>query len=258
MIEFCVIVEDEADAQIACCLAERVLVDKLEWLYPSHLQHMFKWSGFQENTNYSRWQDIGDIIEQFKQRGFRVPKYLGHGKDGRLKADGAATMKILNLIGLLQHKMQRQIAVVLFIRDLDNQPERRAGMEQVRKEHAALQPVLRINIGTANRMREAWVLNGLIPSIPEEKRLLNEIKEKLSFDSCEEAHRLRSTSGLEPDRLRNPKVVVELLTGGDKLRERQCWEETSLDKLHSIGTQTGLADYLTEIEQRLIPLPCTI
>ncbi len=258
MIEFCVIVEDEADAQIACCLAERVLVDKVEWLDPSLLQHLFKWSGLQDNTSYSRWQDIGDIIEQFKQRGFRVPKYLGHGKNGPLKADGASTMKILNLIGLLQHKMNRPIKAVLFIRDLDNQPERRTGMEQAREEHAALQPDLRTIIGTANRMREAWVLNGFIPSRPEEKRLLTELTEKLSFDPCVEAHRLRSSSGLEPERLRNPKVVVELLTGGDRLREQKCWEETSLNTLQSIGTQTGLAEYLTEIEQRLIPLPCTI
>lgn len=33
----------------------------------------------------------------------------------------------------------------------------------------------------------------------------------------------------EQNRLRNPKVVVEKLTGGDFEREGRCWEETSLE-----------------------------
>lgn len=35
----------------------------------------------------------------------------------------------------------------------------------------------------------------------------------------------------EANRLRNPKVVIEKLTGGDFERERRCWEETSLELL---------------------------
>jgi len=254
MIEFCVIVEDGADAQIAACLAERVLVEKIEWLDRSHLPYMFKWGGLVENTQYSRWRDIDKIIESFKPLGLRT-KILGHVKGRPLKADGARSMKVLQVIGFLQHKMDRQIKAVLFIRDLDKQPERRAGMEQAREEKADLQPSLQIIIGTADRVREAWVLNGYMPLTPEENRLLNEITERLSFDPCAEAHRLRSDSFLEPDRLRNPKIVVEMLTGGDYSREQQCWEETSLEILRSKGEHTGLTDYLSEVEQRLIPLP---
>ena len=254
MIEFCLIVEDEADARIAAGLAERVLLENIEWLEAEHLPHMFEWCGLEKSTEYSRWQDISDIVEQFKRRGLRIPKYLGHGKDGPLKADGAASMKILNLLGLLQYKMDRPIKAVLFIRDLDNQPERRAGMEQTRAEQADARASLQVIIGSPDRTREAWVLNGFVPVTPEEQRRLNELKEKLSFDPCEQAHRLRSASFLEPERLRNPKVAVERLTGGDPLRERRCWEETSLDKLRSIGRETGLTQYLTEVWQHLPPL----
>jgi hypothetical protein len=98
-------------------------------------------------------------------------------------------------------------------------------------------------------MREAWVLNGFIPSNQEEERILQEITTQLTFNPCQESHRLRST-----DRLRNPKVVVEKLTGGRMEREQQCWEETDREHLRKNGVHTGLTAYIDEIEERLIPI----
>jgi len=240
MIEFVVIVESSADARTATKLAERLLVEKVEWLEHETLQYYFQWSGLQENTEHSCWQDINQIIQNLKQSlGFRPPRYLGHGKDGALKADGAAAIKILNLVRFLQKT--RQIKAVLLIRDLDNQSERREGIEQARSEHINRQPKLEIIIGTADRMREAWVLNGFIPSNQQEKQILQEITTELRFNPCDESHRLCSNSWEERDRLRNPKVVVEKLTGGRMQREKQCWEETRLE-------------YIKEIEERLIPI----
>jgi AAA15 family ATPase/GTPase len=53
---------------------------------------------------------------------------------------------------------------------------------------------------------------------------------------------------------RNPKLVVKQLTGGDSSREQQCWEETDLEILRSRGANTGLTNYLNEVEQRLISI----
>ncbi len=249
--EFVAIVESRADAETASKLAERVLVEKVYWLEYEQLQYHFRWSGLQESTEYSCWKDIGNIIEHYKKLGLHIPRFRGHGKSGVKKADGAASIKILNLIRLLQKK--RQIKAVLFIRDLDNQPERRKGIEQARSEDINRQPKLEIIIGTANRMREAWVLNGFIPA-NQEKQILQEIKNQLNFDPCEESHRLRSNSWEESERIRNPKAVLEKLTSNNKLREQQCWEETALETLQQRGGSTGLAAYLQEIEQRLIPI----
>lgn len=253
MIEFVVIVESSADARTAIKLADRVLGEKIEWLEPEMLQHLFQWSGLETGTEHSCWKNINQIIDNFQENsGFRPPRYLGHTKNRPLKADGAAAIKVLNLIRFIQKT--RQIKAVLLIRDLDNQPDRREGIEQARSEHIHRQPKLEIVIGTADRMREAWVLNGFIPSNPEETRILEEIKTELNFDPCEESHKLRSNSREKPDRLRNPKVVVEKLTGGNMEREQLCWEETSLEVLRTRGMQTGLTAYIDEIEKRLIPI----
>jgi hypothetical protein len=254
MIEFIVIVEGPADAQTATKLAERVLLERIDWLEPELLPSLFKWSGLDEGTDHSCWKDTGDIIDRAKQSGIPIPKYRGHGKTGPLKADGAAADKVLKLTDRLHRKRNRQIKAILFIRDLDNQPDRRRGLEQARGEHCDRQPTIEIVIGTADRMREAWVLNGFIPANSAEEKVLADIKKQLSFDPCAEAHRLRSTSGEEFDRERNPKVVVKKLTDGNIDREQQCWEEPTLEHLLSTGKQTGLSNYLQEVEHRLVPL----
>jgi hypothetical protein len=254
MIEFIVIVESSADARTATKLAERVLVEKVDWLESDNLQYLFQWSGLQTGTEHSCWSDISKIIDDAKSLGYKPARFLGHGRDGvPYKADGATSIKIINLVRQFLQKT-RQIRAILLIRDLDNQPERRKGIEQGRSEHINGQPKLEIIIGTADRMREAWVLNGFIPSNQEEERILVEIERELKFDPCLESHRLREKSLAGANRIRNPKVVVEKLTGGNMEREQKCWEETSLELLREQGVNTGLTDYIDQVEKRLVPI----
>ena len=257
MNEFIVIVESDADARTATELAERILVEKVEWLERDNLKYIFCWSGLQENTDNSCWKDLKKIVQKFQDTSqFCPPRVLGRRRSNStpLKADGAAAIKILNLVRFLQK--ERAIKAVLLIRDLDNQPERREGLEQARMQDIDRKPKLEIILGTANRMREAWVLNGFVPVNSQEEQRLAKIKQQLTFDPCTESEKLRSTSREDRDRLRNPKVIVEQLTGQEMERERQCWEETSLMILRERGVETGLTDYIREIEERLVPIIC--
>jgi len=251
VIEFIVIVESSADARTANKLAERVLKEKFDWLDDDILQHCFQWTGLEQRTKFSCWRDIIKIIDDAKsQIKYKPSRFLGHDSNGiPLKADGAASIKVLNLVRFLQKT--RHIKAVIFIRDLDNQPERKEGIEQARSEHINKTPKLEIIIGAADPKREAWVLNGFIASNQQEEQILEEIKTKLSFDPCIESHRLRATSEKEPERIRNVKVVVEQLTGNDMEREKLCWEETDLKHLRERGVDTGLTDYIQEVEERL-------
>ncbi|MDB9439113.1 hypothetical protein PN450_20470 [Dolichospermum lemmermannii CS-548] len=251
MIEFIVIVESGADSRTATKLAERVLKEKFDWLDDDILQHCFQWTGLEEGTEFSCWRDITKIIDNAKsQIKYKPSRFIGHhSKSVPLKADGAASIKVLNLVRFLQRI--RQIKAVIFIRDLDNQPERKEGIEQARSEHINKTPKLEIVIGAADPKREAWVLNGFIPSNQQEKQIIEEIKNKLSFDPSIESHRLRATSEKEPERIRNVKVVVEQLTGNDMEREKLCWEKTKLKHLRERGVHTGLTDYICEVEERL-------
>jgi hypothetical protein len=252
MTEAIVIVESRADAMTATKLAERVIIDRVDWIDSDNIEYFVKWTGLEAETRFSCWKDTGKIIENYKEAGVRVPRFLSRSRrTDSSKADEAATMKILHLVRALSRN--RDIKAVIFIRDLDCQPERRQGIEGAREEHVNVKPPLAIVVGTAERTREAWVLNGFIPmSIAEEKNLAD-LKTQLTFDPCDNAHKLRSNSFAEADRDRNPKVVLDILTNENWERQSQCWEETELDILRSRGEHTGLTNYLKEIEHRLIP-----
>ncbi|MCA9980313.1 MAG: hypothetical protein KDD89_05760 [Anaerolineales bacterium] len=254
MDEFVVIVENNADAQTAIQLAERVLIDQIDWLEQDILVHLYQWSGLLEQTDCSCWKDIGRIFDQYERSGWKRPKPIGHYKGNPLKADGTVAVKILHLVRHLQK--DRQIRAVLFIRDIDKQPQRKLGLEQARDKYLGrqLSSSLTIVIGTANRMREAWVLNGFFAADEDEENRLAEIIGHIHFDPCVNSHRLHADSYDEPERQRNPKIVLEQLTNGNYEREQRCWTETDLSRLRERGTQTGLTAYLQEVEDRLVPI----
>ncbi|MGK7930144.1 MAG: hypothetical protein AB4041_01755 [Microcystaceae cyanobacterium] len=241
-MEFIVIVEHESDFRIATKLVERVLIEKIDWLEEDTINNYFSWCGLKDNTNHSCWKDIKSIV------GNKI-RYLGHDREGKkLKADGALALKILKYINLYLLK-KRDIKAVIFIRDLDSQPERREGLEQARLSANNLN--ITIILGTADPKREAWVLNGFIPQTSQEEKTLDNLRKQLTFDPCIESHRLREKSFNEPERIRNTKVILDILTNNNYNREAECWEMTDLDELRKRGEETGLTKYLEEIENMI-------
>ncbi|MEO6863292.1 MAG: hypothetical protein ABI180_17415, partial [Microcoleus sp.] len=130
MIEFVVIVESSADARTATKLADRIFVDKIDRLKHETLQHPFQWSGLESGTENSCWKNIDDITKRLSDK-FKFPTIRSNGK---FKMDGQSAYKIMKLISFLQYKQKRDIKAVIFMRDLDNQPQRREHIEQVRSE----------------------------------------------------------------------------------------------------------------------------
>jgi len=62
MFEAILIVEGSSDVQTATKLAERVLLENIDWLEPELLENLFCWSGLESETSYSCWKDIKHII----------------------------------------------------------------------------------------------------------------------------------------------------------------------------------------------------
>jgi len=139
------------------------------------------------------------------------------------------------------------VDAILLIRDMDDQKERRQGLEQARREHASGE---RIVIGLANSERECWVISGFVPATESEERLLDEERRKLGGDPCLKSHEL--TACKQDHALRRPKRVLLVLTGGDSDRQCKCWRDTPLDVLHERGSGNGLAEYLGEVRMVLV------
>ncbi|MHC5824651.1 MAG: hypothetical protein ACYT04_54610, partial [Nostoc sp.] len=71
--------ESGADARTATKLAERVLMEQIDWLEPDIIKYIFNWSGLQAGTEHSCWSDVDKIIDDAKEKLiYKSPRFLGH------------------------------------------------------------------------------------------------------------------------------------------------------------------------------------
>ena len=234
-----VICEAPADRRTACELADRVLCQTIDWFSPELLKAFRCWRGLRSSDEFLAWKDIPRLVQVANVR------IHGHFDNG----PGALEAKMArNALALVMKEAEQSIDGVVLLRDSDNKWDRNQGFRQARSETSLKVPVV---IGVAHAKRECWVLAGFRAQDETEKQRLDVLKHKLGFDPTQRAHELTAT---EKGAKRNAKEVLEILVGGSFVREAGCWAETELDILAARGKGSGLADFLVEVRERLVPL----
>jgi hypothetical protein len=233
-----VIYEARADFELATELADRVLVESVEWL-EEQLDANREWIGVDQDGRALTWASIAKLA---REHGVRVH---GHFNGAPGKPDAHAARRAI--VYLLQSV--RCIDAMLLIRDQDDQPARRQGLEQARNHHSAH---VRVVIGLANPERECWVLSGFEPGDEPERAKIASEKQGLGFDPCVDSHEL--TACKNDQAKRSAKRVLAALTDGGQERQRRCWIKTPLSTLEARGGRNGLAAYLKEVRETLVPL----
>jgi hypothetical protein len=123
--KFAVVHEAEADFQTATDLADRVLIDSIDWLENPHLPGVRDWVAEDFGSGQRlTWKAIARLAREagIPARG------AFDGEPGKPDAD-AARRAIRYL-----RKTRPELHAILLIRDQDDQPERRQGLEQARRE----------------------------------------------------------------------------------------------------------------------------
>jgi hypothetical protein len=237
-LQFAVVHEASADFQTATELADRVLVESIDWLDADQLEHQRAW--------LSNVRGVPLTWKQLKQSASDAGIIVMGFFDGEpAEPDAqAARRAILYLRNTLP-----DLAGVLLIRDQDDQPERRAGLEQARAKEAVQLPVV---IGLAIVERESWVISGFDPQGDEETSRLAAERQTLGSDPRLRSHEL--TACKNNNAPRSPKRVLHVLCAGDADRERRCWLETSLATLRERGAENGMVAFLDEVRQELAGL----
>ncbi len=236
---FVVVHEAAEDFVTATELADRILVEKIDWLDEDQIEYQRNWLGEHEPGSRLTWKTI-----PARAKDIGVPPVRGHfdGKPGEPDAR-AGRRAILYVL----RKFERVDAIVL-VRDVADQPERRAGLEQARANGFPC-PIL---IGVANIERESWVLSGFDPVDEDEQARVDQERQNLGFDPRMRPHEL--TAAKNDQAKRSPKRVLSVLSDNNRDRERDCWLKTPLDRLKERGADNGLKDYLAEVETKLAPL----
>lgn len=237
-LSFVVVCEAAADFTTASNIVDRIVCQSIDWIEPEIIVHLRTYQGAESARPFLLWKEITE-----RSRGARV-RHGGHFEGQPGKADALVARRALQTIRL---KLSN-IAAVLLIRDLDDQPERRTGLEQARNESDLKDQIV---IGLAEPMRECWVLAGFEPLDDLENSVLEALRKELKFDPREKAERLTAKHDHE---IRSPKRVLNRLTRNARDREAVCWNDAKLDTLRERGRDTGLAAFIQEVEERIVPL----
>jgi len=231
-----VVCEAEADFRAARILADRVLLQEVEWLGGHNLDDFRRWVGLDDSRPYLVWKSLRDEVGRVVPR---VPGIFGHFESEPGAPDAwAARFVLLSLAGLAEPP-----DAVVLLRDADGQPERRQGLEQGK---AALRnPPFAVVVGLADPKREAWVLWGFRPKTPFEQSRLNGLAAGLGFDPTRDPGRLRGRS-----EERDIKRVAAALAG-DASREDDCLLELAFE---GIPADIGLGQFVGELRSKLVPV----
>lgn len=234
-----VVCEAAADQRTACAIADRVLCDELDVSDSSLLDTCRVWRGFDSGTTFTSWMHLKRIAAH---RGIRMPHGHFAGEPGA--PDAAAARRAI----WVMRSMDTMPAGLLLIRDSDGDEARRLGLCQAREAAAGAPPT--VVIALAHTKRECWVLAGFDPRDESERKALDELRRELGFNPT--LHSERLVARHDDDRRSAKRVVARLC--GDLDREQGCLTGTSLETMRSRGTNNGLAAFMQEIRERIVPL----
>lgn len=240
-VSIALVCEGATDPPTVCALADRVILNEVAWLreLADEIDTHRHYRGFRPTDEYMTWFDIDKLAALYRV------KSRGHFEGLPLHGDGHNVKKALTLLTLYAPE-DTPVEAVIFFRDGDKEYDgRREAIRRVRDSSRIAIPVV---VGIANRMRECWILNGFDPAESERERFDAE-HERIGFDPRDRAHDLTATN-IGEDRC--PKRVLRELTGDDRDRERLCVFRTPLETLQTRGVESGLKDFLDELEARLI------
>lgn len=238
-MQFVVVSEARADFTIATDLADRVLVAEIGWMEEGLLDSQRQWVGEDSPGCQLAWTSVAHGARSL---GIRAQGHF-NGEPGLADAR-AARRAILYVL----HRFE-VVDAILLIRDMDDQDERRQGLEQARGADRSGKTII---IGVADSERECWVISGFVPENETEAQMVQKETQRLGTNPCLNSHEL--TACKRDYELRSPKRVLKVLTSDNWDRQLKCWRVTALKRLGDRGQANGLAEYLTETRQRLVPL----
>ena len=239
-LAFVVVCEAQADFQAASALADRVLCEQVDWIEASILDDYRSYCGARPEASHVTWAESAQLANVLGR------KVRGHfdGKPGDLDALAGRRAILVVLSKCPEDKS------IFLIRDSDGLTARLEGLTQARSEMGEHGDLV-IVVGVAHCKREAWILAGFEPLEDGEQGRIAALRQELGFNPCERAHELDAKHDHDK---RSAKRALFVLVGNNAERQLDCTTKTPLDLLRHRGQENGLASYLREVNDRVVPL----
>lgn len=243
---FTVVAEDRLGAKVVHTLVDRILIEKIEWAYQGLLKDLRQWQTFpNERRYYDRKHAVLDQKEHF-------PRVKFHGQfKGHSWASEALHYKSLFLL----YEKHWGTQFLFVARDGDKPAaDRHEAFKAVYQEYQSKRPEItkRIILAFAIPEVEAWLIAGFEEQNDKERQTLKLVKQELGFNPVEHPERL--TSNNREDKKDAKRRFGELCCGQDQsVIEDRCLK-TSLETLKQNGQKCGLANFINQIQSKVLPL----
>lgn len=234
-----IVCEAPADRDTAHSLVTRAAREVFDWMEPEHLT----FRGFRSTNLFLLWREVKSLAAEHKVT------VTGFMRGEPPSPDAHSAMRSL-LLFTRYPELVGQLDAVLLIRDSDNDLTRRDGLNQARDSEPWPFPIV---IGLAHTKRECWHIAGFHPQDEREQGRLDALNQELGCDPRFRSEELTAKHDAANDK-RSAKRVLDELTGGVIEREQRCLTDLTLDELAGRGQNNGLAAFLAEIRDRLLPL----
>lgn len=239
----CFVCEASFDYRVARTLFERVARAKVSWLADADLDHHFRFIEF-DGQGFLAWKDVPRVIRDLGL----VVRVTGNTLDKGL-ADYHATYRALTALRQRDVTL-RSRGIVVFLRDLDNQPERREGIRRaydaVREKHGSPRGAA----GCPNTKVECWCL-AAYPRDRVSREKFEQVRQRLSFDPLTNAHQLSVTGSEKSDARNDAKRVLSDLLGNTIDEHMRGIVSTDLSTLKDRGTDVSISSFLQSLEEAL-------
>lgn len=243
-IRIAVVVESPVDFRHVTELIDRKVREHApDWWDDQQLAAEREYCGLADGQKFTCWRELRSLPGG---RGlFLHGGALELDRPQRLHFDYTLGRKALIVCALRQPRPD----VLLLVRDMDQQPnERRRSLHAVRDEISL--STMKVVLALPRAKREAWALAGWQAQSAAEEKAFAEVRGELSFHPCQNSEQLDAA---EHGATRDAKRVLGRLTKGSVERESKCWLETPWAVLRASGQGNGLADFLSEVKEILVP-----
>lgn len=264
---FLMFAEAPSDFRRAAILVDRVLCEENHWLVdhlnvsdptPSEESKELRkaqrgWVnenglvGEEGGNNYADIHHLDPLAKELnrKRGGFHIQRGKFEGTPGE---KAAKLGRKAFAIGLELRKIRGgELDAILVIMDMDNQPERKAGLDQARNEARNKEPTVTMILGCPSESMEAWGLASLHLDTTDGQDLLRRCMKEhlLTANPCEQAHLLSHKENVP----RSSKAILGVLTRDNPEEPELSLRTAALSLLRERGAGSGLADFLDELKE---------
>ncbi len=239
-----VVAEAPNDFEAATILIDQTLIRTVDWISESDIEIHRTYVARTDAERFVKWQQI----ENDRGKDYRRAVRRTFGEELPRHDIAVRIQRIIYEFTIQSTETGRASPFVVIVKDTDAQDDAREALQEARARYPD------VVIGMQHTELECWLIAGFDPQSADETIRLAEIcrgeKPGVGFDPRERSEALTATKR-ENEKL-SPKRVLNHLTCGERSRAMQGLTHTEHHRLKDRGKQNGLADFLNDLELRLV------